>query len=269
VIAPMYDRPPDPVTRVSSPAWRRSVIYAHVSNETNEPTKLEVTTMKLEIMSADLFQVLNDASQFAAPANSGAPVIECVRLETTPNDAQTVNLIGVATDRFVLGVSRVTATGDAGIGALLSTDDVKNVLRIAKTSKRDAGRRVTVEVDTDALVTPHRGRVTFTFTTGETITVTAIEEQFPKFRQLLTPDVGAMARCASGLGVSPGKVAQFARVAAAKYHPMQVFPGIGDNGRLKPVHVRIGDDFYGLIMPVRAPGDTNLFTYETPGWMLT
>ena len=223
--------------------------------------------MKFETKSVDLHRILSDALQFASPA-VGVPAIESVRVETTANDADTVNLIGVATDRFVLGVSRAVAQGDTGVGFLLSTDDAKNVVRIAKTVRRDEShRRVTVDVDTETLTGPDRGRVTFTFTTGETISVTAMTEEFPRWRPLLTPDHDAMARPASGIGMDPLKVAQFGRIAAAKSAPMQLFPGIGDNGRLKPIHVRIGDDFYGLIMPVRAPGDTNLFTYETPGWL--
>ena len=221
--------------------------------------------MKIETKSADLFRIMNDALQFASPA-IGVPAIESVRLETTKNDADSVNLIGVATDRFVLGVSRVVADGDSGLGVTLSTADVKNVLRVAKTPKRDESwRRVTIET-TDATTLPDRGRVTFTFTSGETISVSAIDETFPRWRQLLDPDVDAMAKCASGLGVDPLKLAQFARVAAAKGSPMQLYPGVSITGTLKPVHVRIGDDFYGLVMPVRAPG-AQLFTYEIPGWL--
>jgi hypothetical protein len=231
--------------------------------------------MKFEVKSADLFRVMNDALQFASPAGI-APAIESVRIETTPNDAETVNLIGVATDRFVLGASRVTAQGDAGIGLALSTDDVKNVLRIAKTVRRDEShRRVTVEVDADTLAAEMQrkryeqaagARVVFTFSTGETITVNTISADFPRWRQLLTADIDAMAQPTSGLGVDPLKVAQFAKIAAAKRSPMQLFAGITTAGGLKPVHVRIGDDFYGLIMPIRSPGG-GLFAYESPGWL--
>ena len=223
--------------------------------------------MKFEVKPADLFRVMNDALQFASPAGI-APAIESVRLETAPNDADTVNLIGVATDRFVLGASRVTAQGDAGIGLTLSTDDAKNVLRIAKTVRRDEShRRVTVENDDDGnLAGPYYGRVVFTFSTGETITVNTISADFPRWRQLLTADIDAMAQSTSGVGVDPLKVAQFAKIAAAKRAPMQLFAGITTAGGLKPVHVRIGDDFYGLIMPIRSPGG-GLFAYESPGWL--
>lgn len=219
--------------------------------------------MKFECKSSDLFRVMSDALQFAS-APIGVPAIEAVRIETTPNDAETVNLIGVATDRFVLGVSRVIASGDAGVGFTLATADVKNVLRIAKTSKRDAGwRRVTAEVDADA------GRISFLFSSGEQVTVKAMSDDFPSWRQLLIANPDAMARPAGGLGVDPLKLATFSRVAAAKESPMRMFPGVDDVGRLKPVHIIIGDDFYGLVMPVRAPADSGsqLFAHGTPGWL--
>jgi hypothetical protein len=214
--------------------------------------------MKIDAKSSDIFTLLNDALQFASPA-IGVPAIEAVRIETSTNDAETINVLGVATDRFVLGVSRITAAGDAGLGFTIATDDVKNVLRIAKTAKRDAGwRRVTIE--------HNETTVSFTFSSGENITVRTVEADFPRWRQLLVVDVDAIARPAAGLGVDPLKIAQFARIAAAKTSPMQLFPGVDDAGRLKAVHVRIGDDFYGLVMPVRAPGG-QLFTHETPGWL--
>jgi hypothetical protein len=109
-------------------------------------------------------------------------------------------------------------------------------------------------------------RVVFTFSTGETVTVTAMHEEFPRWRQLLVADVEAMTRPTSGIGADPLKFAQFARIAAAKEAPMQLFAGITAAGGLKPVHVRIGEDFYGLLMPVRSPS-TNLFTYEAPEWL--
>lgn len=219
--------------------------------------------MKIDTKASDLFRIMNDALQFVS-APIGVPAIESVRIETTPNDADTVNLIGVATDRFVLGASRVIADGDAGVGFTLATSDVKNVLRIAKTAKRDASwRRVTIDVDTDA------GRISFTFSSGENVTVNAIGDEFPRWRQLLAADADAIARPAGGLGVDPLKLATFSRVAAAKESPMRMFPGVDDAGRLKPVHVIIGDDFYGLVMPVRAPADngSQLFTHGTPGWL--
>ena len=247
----------------SSPTWRRSVIFARPDqNDTiGEPT------VKIDTKASDLYRIMNDAIHFASPA-IGVPAIESVRIETTPNDADTINLIGVATDRFVLGVSRVTAEGNADAGFTLSTDDAKNVIRLAKTAKRDqAWRRVTISDD-------EAGRITFAFSSGESVTVATVEADFPRWRQLMVADADAMARPASGLGVDPLKISVFGRIAAAKSSPMALFPGVDEVGRLKAVHVRIGDDFAGLVMPVRAPGDgsttgprANLFSYDAPGWL--
>lgn len=215
---------------------------------------------KIILKSVDLHRILSDALPFASPA--GIPQIEAVRIETTPNDADTVNVVAVATDRFVLGVSRVAVAGDAGIGVTLSTDDVKNVVRIAKTVRRDAGWREVV-VTTDSI----GESVTFEFGTGETVKVRPIDAEFPKWRQLLNVDVDAIARPTAGIGISPAKLATFARVAASKSDPLQLYAGVDAEGRLKPIHVRIGDDFYGLVMPVRAP-EGQLFTYARPEWMV-
>jgi hypothetical protein len=108
--------------------------------------------------------------------------------------------------------------------------------------------------------------VTFAFTSGESVVVRTVLENFPSWRQLLSADVDAMARPAGGLGLDPMRLAQFAKVAAAKTDPMQLFPGVTPEGRLKPVHVVIGAEFYGLIMPVKAP-EGYLFKSSAPAWL--
>jgi plastocyanin len=216
--------------------------------------------MKIDVTSQDLHRILSDAIAFAS-TDPNIPAIAAVRLESAPDTDATVHLLAVATDRFTLGVSRTLAEGDTGIGVTLAAADVKNVLRIAKTAKRDSGwRRATVTVHAD-------DTVTFAFTSGESIVVRTVEAEFPRWRQLLSADVDAMARPAAGLGLDPMRLAQFAKVAAAKIHPMQLFPGVTESGSLKPVHVMIGEEFYGLIMPVKGTVYGMLFTYSAPAWL--
>lgn len=226
--------------------------------------------MKIEFKSADLHRIMNDAMAFASPASAMIPAIESVRIESMPaagGDAGSVSVVAVATDRFTLGVSHVITSGDVGLGVTIAAADVKNVLKIAKTVKRDENWRmctVSHDVDTDT--------VSFTFTSGESVSVRTVEADFPRWRQLLATDPADFGRPAGGLGVDPLKLAQFSKVAAAKTDTLQFFPSIGEtpgNGerpRLKPVHVKIGDDFYGLVMPVRAPGG-GLFAYSAPSWI--
>jgi hypothetical protein len=219
--------------------------------------------VKIDVTSQDLHRILSDAIAFAS-TDPNIPAIAAVRLESVRDTDATVHLLGVATDRFTLGVSRTSAEGDSGIGVTLAAADVKNVLRIAKTARRDSGwRRTTVTVHAD-------DTVTFAFTSGESVVVRTVEAEFPRWRQLLSADADAMARSAAGLGLDPLRLAQFAKVAAAKTDPMQIFPGVTPEGRLKPVHVLIGADFYGLIMPVKALaiGDSQLFAHTNPAWLV-
>lgn len=55
----------------------------------------------------------------------------------------------------------------------------------------------------------------------------------------------------SGIGYTPEYLAKFGKVAASKRNPMRFFPRA-----MKPGVVMIGDDFMGMIMPVRLYGDT-------------
>lgn len=220
--------------------------------------------MKIELSSDALHRILSDASQFSA-SGVNVPAIESVRLESATGAGDTVSVVAVATDRFTLGASHTVAEGDTGLAVTLASVDVKNVLRIAKTAKRDSGwRRVTVSHEDDT--------VTFVFSSGESVAVRVADADFPSWRRLLSVDSESLGRPAAGLGLDPIKLAQFSRVSAAKTSPMQIFPAVGpagangEPGLLKPVHVRIGEDFYGLVMPVRSPAG-GLFSYEMPGWL--
>lgn len=221
--------------------------------------------IKLTIKATALHTAISDALNFASPA-IGVPIIESVRLETVTDTGPAgprVSLIGVGTDRFTLGISRVDADGDTGLAVTIASDDAKNVARIAKTARKDSRwRDATIEHDTDA------NTVIFRFSSGETITVTPIDSDYgyPKWRQLMPADDSAMQTSAAGVGIDPLKLAQFSKVAAAKSHPMAVFPQIKSSGNIGPVALRIGDDFVGLVMPVRAPGGY-VFNYSVPGWL--
>jgi hypothetical protein len=81
-----------------------------------------------------LHMVVADALNFAAPASLNIPAIATVRIEATDG-----RFVSIATDRYVLGVSRVDYTGEA-FSLTVDVDDAKNLARIAKTVKR-AGRR--------------------------------------------------------------------------------------------------------------------------------
>lgn len=221
--------------------------------------------MKLTLKAHALHTVMSDALAFAG-TDATIPALNGIRLETVQRD-ETVDLIAVATDRFTLGVSRADAGGDAATADCrcwdcvlpafnLTSSDAKNLVRIAKTVARMQSYR-TVDVETD----DHTQNVVFTFSSGESVTVRKSDHEFPRWRQLFPADDAGMHDDVSGIGYTPEYLAKFGKVAASKRNPMRFFPRA-----MKPGVVMIGDDFMGIIMPVKIYGDTNRGTYSTPVW---
>lgn len=210
--------------------------------------------MKLTIKAHQLFTVMSDALQFAS-SDATIPMLNAVRLETVAR-GDSVDLMAIATDRFTLGVSRADADGDVLPGFNLAATDAKNLVRIAKTAARMQTYR-TVDVETD----DYTQNVVFTFSSGETVTVRKHEHDFPRWRQFFPHDNAGMTDDVSGIGYTPEYLAKFGKVSAGKRNPMQFFPRTA-----KPGVVMIGEDFIGIIMPVRIPGETDRGTYSTPVW---
>ncbi|WP_244918342.1 hypothetical protein [Mycobacterium xenopi] len=78
-----------------------------------------------------LYTAVSDALNFAAAATEMVTAIAAVRIE-----ASETQLVAVATNRFVLGVSRVDYQG-APFAVTIAVDDAKTLARMAKTAKRD------------------------------------------------------------------------------------------------------------------------------------
>ena len=210
--------------------------------------------MKLTLKAHALHTVISDALVFAS-SDSTIPVLNVVRLETVAR-GDSVDLMAIATDRFTLGVSRADADGDVLPGFNLAATDAKNLVRIAKTAARMQTYR-TVDVETDE----YTQNVVFTFSSGESVTVRKSDYELPRWRKLFPTDDAGMADDVSGIGYTPEYLAKFGKVAASKRNPMRFFPRAA-----KPGVVMIGDDFMGIIMPVRIPGETDRGTYSTPVW---
>lgn len=207
-----------------------------------------------------LFTVLSDALLFTSPVSARLPFLEAVRLEFGGGQ-----LTAAATDRFVLGVSRVDYTGER-FAMMLAGDDAKTLVRIAKTAKRDEDlREVTVEVaDADALLP----EVTFRFSTGESMRVRGADFTFPKWRHLVPADTSRMGRIA-GMGYDPARLLKFTKVRpdeAGAGAPMVVFPSVTSEGRPGPTAIRIGEHFMGVLMPFRPPAGDD-WIYQRPGWL--
>lgn len=216
-----------------------------------EATVPEVNSLKAKA----LFTVLSDALLFTSKV-VGLPMLEAVRLEFGGGW-----LVAAATDRFALGISRVEYSG-AAFDMVLGGADAKTLVKMAKTGKRDEGwREVTVEVvDVDDLPL-----VTFRFTSGESLTVRGSDVSFPRWRELVPADATRMGR-AVGVGYDPARLAQFAKVrpdeAGGRGGQMAVFPSGGSG----PTAIRIGENFIGVLMPIRPPAGQD-WVYERPDWL--
>jgi hypothetical protein len=178
--------------------------------------------------------------------------------------------LAATTDRFTLGISRldVPETGVSnGLGEadfMLEAKDVASILRIAKTAKRDSDwRHVTIsrvgEIPAGCTVPTFTYR--FTFFSGETLTVKPFDVEFPKFKQLI-PSGEPVARALSAFTVD--YLAKFAKVTTDRVRRIQLY-SFDDNefGGAKPTVALIGDNFIGLIMPVRCEDAK----WVKPGWI--
>ena len=198
---------------------------------------------------ADLHRVIAEAKNFAG-RDATLPMLQNVRIEATETQ-----LVAVATDRFLLGVSRADYAGEA-FTVNVEGQQVDALLRIAKTARRDEQwREVTLERRDDG----SRTMVEFRFNSGESITVTPSDREFPKFRQLLpaTQTLETETLTMDGFGFNAANLAKFAKIDGS--HAMRVY-----TRGSKPTVVLIGDDFVGLIMPVRIDEDRR--TYQRPAW---
>jgi hypothetical protein len=200
----------------------------------------------------DLNRILNDAKQFRSK-DATFPALGVVRLETRGG-----NIIAVATDRYTLGVSRADYAGEE-FTANLGASTVDNLLRIAKTASRAASWR-TVDIEIPEHVREGEAKtVAFIFSTGEQLTVTCDDSQFPAWRQILPDErIYASNEVSAVAGYTASRLAQFAKVSGAD--KMRLF----HRGLNKPAVVKIGDDFVGLVMQSRIDQAEN---YGKPSWI--
>lgn len=205
-----------------------------------------------------LFTAVSDALLFAAPPAMMVPNLDAVRLEFGGGQ-----LVAAATDRCVLGASRVDYCGESFV-VMVAGADAKVLVKMAKTLKRDEGsREVAIEVADDG------AQVTFRFSTGESMTVRGLDVQFPQWRQLIPANAARMGGIV-GMGYNPTLLAKFAKVRPDEHSEarrMVVFPSVTSSGKPGPTAIRVGKDFIGLLMPIRPAGDE--WTYERPDWLET
>ena len=207
------------------------------------------------MIAADLHRIVSDAILFASK-DTTMPSLCLARLEVT-----SAGLIAVATDRFSLGIARADYTGEA-FTASFSRGDLVNLLKVAKTAKRDESwRRVELEIQRDQQFESTVKAVTFTFTDGGAMTLRAQDYSFPKYRQLFPS--AQQVDDASGLvhvGVDPALFARFDKVSGSAAAHVAFTAGN------RPIVVRKGPDFLGLLMPTRL-GELETSAHVRPDWL--
>jgi DNA polymerase III sliding clamp (beta) subunit (PCNA family) len=197
---------------------------------------------------ADLHRILHNGLLFA-DTDQSLPMLTAVQLEFSGD-----KVVSLATDRYLMGMTRADYTGEE-FTVLVNRFDVERVAKMAKPPTKGKAthedRSVDIEHDAD------NARVTFVFSSGESVTVQTVDAQFPAIRRLLPTEQ----RPTGGyVAVNAQYLAKFARVISeSKYDQMFLSAGAAH----QPMAVRIGDHFVGMQMPVK----TIRTGWELPAWI--
>lgn len=182
-----------------------------------------------------------------ASAATDLPLFNAVRLELDGD-----RLLAVASDRYSLVVCRASlkqwdenAKPVKGATAHIRVADVKRLLAFLRPQRR--------MVATWKLTASH---LTVSFAGGSSLTVpTSDSENFPQWRALVTPLFDREPEPGARMGFTPRVVEHFHQSAKALGELHETWQFISP---LKPVIVRIGDDFLGLLMPCRLDPDAHV-----------
>lgn len=186
------------------------------------------------------------------------PTINCVRLELDGD-----RFLAAATDRYSLAVCRASLEGweeDAppveALTASLRTDDVKRLFAFLRPQRRDVAHWTLTDES-----------LTVAVNSGPTLTVRTVEaENFPNWRAILGEVTGRESEPGTQMGFTPRIVDHFHKSAKVLGEVGMTW---GFVSPLKPVVVRIGADFVGLLMPCRVSDslpelDLAAFGIESP-----
>ncbi len=202
--------------------------------------------MTVQLMTNELTRILKDAQIFAS-ADSTLPSINAVHLEARGGE-----LLAVSTDRFVLGVSKapLDESGEA-FEVALPLRQVKSIVQLAGACKQ-AFSKAALKVED--------GKLSVAFSSGETLTLPVELEVGPHRGWMQLLSAVADEPPSKLMEINPQLLAKFARVSGARTRLR-----LGFFGPSKPIRASIGDDFVGLIMPVRIDLKETL-EWTTPDW---
>ncbi|WP_163540811.1 hypothetical protein [Occultella kanbiaonis] len=168
-------------------------------------------------------------------------------------------LTATATDRYRMGVKRLRTaeTPPAGISAVMPLTTVKRILTAFKVSRsHNPELRLTFGPDT---VKVESG---FAFADGgeAALTLPLVTDKYPPVDRLIREAMGREV-AAESFAVNPAFLGDF-RHAQQMGEPLV----IKSTGRTHSVVVHVGEDFIGLIQPVRFEGDDERVAALDTGW---
>lgn len=204
--------------------------------------------MTVQLMTTELVRILKDAALFASSDNT-LPIINAVHL--TARDG---GLMAFATDRFALGAAKAPVEESGALGVALTLKQVKTVLQLANSCKQ-AFSLVSLKVA--------GGKFHAAFSSGESISLPVELDEGPllPWLTLLTASTTDDSP-ASAMAINPQLLARFARVTGA---PAQM--RLWFFGARSAIRVSIGDDFVGLVMPIRMPDESAESQWSAPEWL--
>lgn len=215
---------------------------------------IDPTSPAPQVLVKELARILHNALLFTHKDNL-IPAIASVALESTGT-----HLVATGTDRFLLGAS-ATPYADEKWTVVLPRDHVATLLAVLKTvrstwisaylSRSPQGRRFRVEIPLEELK--------FSFPTGVRDDTNF---KYPAWRHLIK-DHKVSKDSPSVISVDAAKLAVFAKVKVTPYTDNTM--RIGLVGSHRPVQIRIGEEFAGLIMPRRLPDEAT--NTEEPTWL--
>ena len=199
-------------------------------------TKAKTKPTAITVDLAQLRTLLTTVLPFAG-GDIGLPVIATVKLEG--RDGQ---LMAIATDRYTLGVSKISLDEADGFEALVRAKDVRHILATFK-NRKAIQSKVALTV-TDGSITVSLVDGLFADADDLTARYGLMDGVYPKVLHIFRdwkPAGTAVAGC------NPIYMARFQHVTSMRGEPVKVSIGAGRC----PVIIQAGDYFIGAIMPVQ------------------
>jgi hypothetical protein len=191
------------------------------------------------VASCDLRRVLRDVLPFTGRD-------ENVALDSVCLEASGGTFSATATDRYTLGHSRATCTGEFGQRAVITRHAARAIKRMLPCGPTPHAfdQKVALSVEGNAL----RLRTGTADSRSElNLLVPLSLVTFPEYTAILTKFTDDTP--GRPLGFTPHFLARFAKIGERYERPLRVFT----HDPTSPVFVEVGDTFVGVTMPVRLP----------------